>query len=243
MFDPRHAVYSVKGVAAIPLVEDRARAALISLAARANADARSSLLPPSRPETPPLTEDGESSALFSAGSALSKEAASPHVKFATEPQVKVMTPQTAQEFEAQDEGSPPSPASSAASTPSSEYSLNTDHVVKTLTARLSFWSRMSKRPSTQKSEPRTSQDSQASDSDPDIEQRRMSLDAVIKDGKAEPSQIIDSILETNAPPPPTAEQKNSELEDKIVRECVREFTRGGMYFAYAFGTSSMIQGC
>ncbi|KAF9819771.1 hypothetical protein IEO21_01862 [Rhodonia placenta] len=144
LFDPRHAVYSVKRVAAIPLVEDRAHAAL-NLLARSNTETRVSLIPPSRSETPPLAEEvPPASALFSAGSSFSAEAASPHVKFAAEPHVKVMTPQSSRQFPDSDEGSPPSPtlsaASSAASTPSSEYSLNTDTVVKTLTARLSFWS-------------------------------------------------------------------------------------------------------
>ena len=51
----------------------------------------------------------------------------------------------------------------------------------------------------------------------------------------EPAEVLKNILSTTAPPPASAAEKHTELEDKIVRECVKEFTRGGMYFAYTFG--------
>ncbi|CCM00021.1 uncharacterized protein FIBRA_02047 [Fibroporia radiculosa] len=240
LFDPRQIVYNVKGVTAIPLVEARARAALATISARNAADHRSSLLPPSRPDTPPPPEDGQRSAIFSAGSGFSEGVTSPHVRFVMEPQVKVMTPQTTQDFETQDEGSPPSPSSSVASTPSSEYSLNTDNVVKTLTERLSFWSRLSKRSLTAVS---NANELPISETPPVLDpgQQRVSLDSLIDENKQGPGQVINSILATSAPPPPTTEEKHSELEDKILRECVREFTRGGMYFAYAFDITRSLQ--
>jgi len=51
----------------------------------------------------------------------------------------------------------------------------------------------------------------------------------------EPAEVIETILASTAPPPPTVEEKHLEMESKIIRECVREFIKGGMYFAYNFG--------
>ncbi|PCH37867.1 hypothetical protein WOLCODRAFT_161110 [Wolfiporia cocos MD-104 SS10] len=239
LFEPRHAVYGVKGVTAIPLTEDRARSALAVLMRRNSIDSRLSSQPLSRPDTPSLTEDEEAEQAAPAESNAAEGPASPHVKFAEETQVKVMTPQTAHGFENQEEGSPPSPSSSVTSTPSSEYSLNTD-VVKTLTARLSFWSILAKRPATSSNEavPRPSEDSQSSAAAP---QSRVSLDTTSSNAKEQPEQLIESLLSKTASSPPTTEEKHSELEDKVLRECIREFTRGGMYFAYAFDITRSLQ--
>jgi hypothetical protein len=61
------------------------------------------------------------------------------------------------------------------------------------------------------------------------------LDNMMSEGKEEPAQVIESILASTAPPPVTSEERHSELETKVVRECIREYTKGGMYFAYNFG--------
>jgi hypothetical protein len=42
-------------------------------------------------------------------------------------------------------------------------------------------------------------------------------------------------VETLAPAPASTEEQHTVLEDKIVKQCIREFTKGGMYFAYTFG--------
>jgi len=47
--------------------------------------------------------------------------------------------------------------------------------------------------------------------------------------------VISTILATLAPQPTTTEQRHADLEEKIVRECIREFTKGDMYFSYTFG--------
>lgn len=57
----------------------------------------------------------------------------------------------------------------------------------------------------------------------------------MQDEKAEPTEVIESILSATAPPPMSAEEKHSELEEKIIKECTREYVKGGMYFAYNFG--------
>lgn len=63
------------------------------------------------------------------------------------------------------------------------------------------------------------------------------LDAIIREGTEEPSVVLGSILAATAPPPVSSEERHNELEDKIVREVIREYTKGGMYFAYNFGMS------
>ncbi|KAH9952101.1 SacI homology domain-containing protein, partial [Amylocystis lapponica] len=232
LFEMTHTVFSVKGVTAIPLMEDRARTALNALASRHNNDPQMSLIPPEPSLEGSLDSTGVAEEPPSDPSS-SAEPRSPHVKFANEDEVKMMTPLLTSGFDTKPEGSPPSPASSAASTPSSEYSLNTDTVVKTLTARLSFWGRLSKRTAN------VSDDSE----DPETDQTEdpISLETMMKDGQEEPGQVIESILASTAPDPATTAQKHSELEEKIVRECVREFTRGGMYFAYNFDITRSLQ--
>jgi hypothetical protein len=161
------------------------------------------------------------------------------VTFADEDQIKLMTPlHTQSTFPS----SPPSPHSSpntpdsGTSTPNSIDSLASSPIAKTLATRLSFWSRLSKRTTSAESE-------SAKDEDP---AERISLDSLFPSKNptptpnpnprlTSPSEILSTILATTAPPPPTADERKSELEDKIVRETVKEFTKGGMYFAYNFG--------
>jgi hypothetical protein len=61
------------------------------------------------------------------------------------------------------------------------------------------------------------------------------LDNLMSEANEEPAQVIESILASTAPPPATSEERHSELETKVVRECIREYTKGDMYFAYNFG--------
>jgi hypothetical protein len=61
------------------------------------------------------------------------------------------------------------------------------------------------------------------------------FDRLIKGGNEEPAEVMESILASTAPPPATTEERHSELEKKVIRECIKEFTKGGMYFAYRFG--------
>lgn len=61
------------------------------------------------------------------------------------------------------------------------------------------------------------------------------LDTIVHEAKGDPAEVLEGILDATAPAPVTQEEKHSELEEKIVRECIREFTKGGMYFAYNFG--------
>jgi hypothetical protein len=57
----------------------------------------------------------------------------------------------------------------------------------------------------------------------------------MKDAKEEPAEVIGTILASTAPPPATIEERHLEIETKVIRECVREFTKGSMYFTHNFG--------
>jgi hypothetical protein len=116
----------------------------------------------------------------------------------------------------------PSP-SSGRSSPSSELS-QTGPVERTIASRLVFWDRFRKR-----GKPGDFSDSYPVD-DPDA-----SLDTIIAEGRQEPAEVLGDIIATTAPAPTTQEETHNQLEDKIVRETIREFSKGGMYFAYSFG--------
>jgi hypothetical protein len=58
--------------------------------------------------------------------------------------------------------------------------------------------------------------------------------------KHAPAEVMDHILAT-APAPATVEERHSELETKVVRETIREFTKGGMYFAHNFDITRSLQ--
>lgn len=157
------------------------------------------------------------------------------VTFARDDQVKIMTPMHTQSSFGHEPNSPSS--DSGASTPASEDSLTNSPIAKTLATRLSFWTRLSKRTT-----------GPISPSPDDSLTERTSIDSLINTQstsnvnsnlgptiRAGASEVISSILAATAPPPVSAEERKSELEDKIVKECVKEFTKGGMYFAYNFG--------
>jgi hypothetical protein len=214
-------VYAATGVADIPLIEDRARIALKALIARNKSGLkRPSLI--SKKEEPslefvrpfvhvdPPNEDAE----------LSKKG-SPRVQVSSdlsnlEAGRLILRPSSAQ-------------SSSSELSTSSEA---TAPVFKTLAERLSFWSRLSERPaaSTNKqhllvAEPLT------------LTEEQEAFDRLTNGGRELPVEVMESILTSTAPPPVTTEERHSELETKVIRECIREFTKGGMYFAHRFGIS------
>jgi hypothetical protein len=112
-------------------------------------------------------------------------------------------------------------SSSGRSSPSSELS-QTGPVERTIASRLAFWNRFSKR------------GNDFSESYP-VEDPDSSLDTIIAHGRQEPAEVLEDIIATTAPAPATQEETRNQLEDKIVRETIREFSKGGMYFAYNFG--------
>jgi phosphatidylinositol 4-phosphatase len=237
VLDQSQAVYAVKSVGVIPLTEPRAREALRALSARNTVNPRLSLVPTADMTHRESVDDVPSNTDV-------KDSNTPRVTFASEQQVKVMTPTSNHGFESEhsdDESeSASSPSDSAISTPSLEFSVMTGNIAKTLTDRLSFWNKMSRRQSAttieqtllSSSEQHTEPSRQAS------AEERTSIDAMITKDDREPSEILDTILNIQSAPPASVEQKNSELEEKIIKEVVHQFSRGGMYFAYHFGRYS-----
>lgn len=146
------------------------------------------------------------------------------VKFSEECEVKVMTPVAVDGFSTRDTERPPSPASmvSVASSVSSEVSAA--HVTKVLATRLSFWNRLSK-----------TGDAKTSNVESDVDEEDQPLDSLIHEDMSEPQEVLSRIIETAAPPPTTIREKYTELETKILRQTIKEFAKGEMYFAYDFG--------
>ena len=228
--EPTHTIYSVKGVTAIPLIEDRARTVLNALSSKnATRHSLSAIPIDTIPTLSDIASDAESESKTSEADGRST---SPRVTFATEEQVKILSPQATQEaFEVPDR--PPSPSASSvasgmsgASTPSSEYSVgNNAPIAKTLAERLSFWNRLPKRMSYSLAaeEPK--------ETDP--------LNGRIDESDEEPADVLSNILQSTAPAPATIEDKHNELEEKILRQCVKDFSKGEMYFSYNFGMSTL----
>jgi hypothetical protein len=117
------------------------------------------------------------------------------------------------------------------SIPSSEASVLKSPVFKTVASRLSFWSRLSKRTTQTPTLPEFPLVPEPLSANEEHEV----LDKLMKDAKEEPADVIGTILASTAPPPVTIEEKHSEIETKVIRECVREFTKGSMYFTHTFG--------
>lgn len=214
MFEESRKIYAVEDVTAIPLSGlQRAESVTSAVARRKVAKASGSLIvSPSQDE--PSDEPGRP-----------PNEVGPRVKFAEGHQVKVMTPEAVDEFASVDRSpSPASVASSAASSVSSE--VDGAPVAKALAKRLSFWNGLSKRNSLKASEV---------ESPSDAEEEAQPLDSLIHEGMPEPRQVLSQIVKSAAPPPPTIEEKYSELEAKILRQTIKEYAKGEMYFAYNFG--------
>ena len=211
VLDPLHIVYATKGVVDIPLVEDRARMALKGLAVRNN----SGLSRPSLELVTP-SEDNHHAA-----------------KHDAELRKKGSRVQFPSHFNNLQAGrlilQPSSPQSSFSDLSiSSETSEATSPIFKTLAEWLSFWSRLSNRPTTS---PPFNAGALT------LTEEQEAFDRLANGGKEQPAEVI---VASTAPPPSTTEERDSELETKVIRECIREFTKGGMYFAYTFGICNHI---
>jgi len=222
VFDPNYTIYGVKGVTAIPLVEERAKRVLKSLATRNAAATRSSRPAPIAHVIPEFLERSH----VSAGSIHEGKPTLPHVKIADDQRVKVPPPLPNVELEILDR--PPTPSSSVSSTNSSDHSLSSAPISKTVSDRLSFWNRLSTMSHEHLKATGTLGPVAA------IEESE-SFNSMIHEGKEDPATILTGILAKTAPPPSSIEDKHTELEEKILRECIKSFSKGDMYFAYNFG--------
>ncbi|KAF8912099.1 SacI homology domain-containing protein [Gymnopilus junonius] len=232
VLDPSHVVYGIKGVTDIPLVYDRAKTVLNTLAARNNALLRPSLLPIDRKDT-----DVSLDAV--PDEPLPVRPGSPRVQFLSNPSIKFFSNKSSPNVDIGNSIDRPSSAQSSAESDisdASEASAAASPVFQTLASRLSFWSRMSKRTASpmQSEFPPIPQPMS-------LHEEQEVLDHLIKDKKEEPAEVIETILASTAPPPVSNEERHSELEVKVVRECIREFTKGDMYFAYNFDITRSLQ--
>ncbi|KAH0583578.1 hypothetical protein H2248_009201 [Termitomyces sp. 'cryptogamus'] len=236
VIDESHTVYNVKDVTAIPLVEDQARMTLNSMASRNSQIARSSVVasttldtvsscpqdsdtegPLERPRSP---ESDDSEMEIQPRSA-------PRVKFSNDTTLKTRSNKCSSSSSSFGQELQLSSARSSSSDLSSSGQGGAHSpVANTLADRLSFWSRLSKRTSVGNSS---------------VMEDGESLDRIIEDGKTEPAVVLDDILAATAPPPSSSEEKHSELETKIVRECIKEFAKREMYFAYNFDITRSLQ--
>ncbi|OAX41993.1 hypothetical protein K503DRAFT_421235 [Rhizopogon vinicolor AM-OR11-026] len=220
LFDASHSIYGVKSVVSIPLVKTRAKVVLSRIASRNASGNRPSLL---------VGDDGDPQVPRSEGAS-----GGPQVKFADEEEVKVLTPLTEQvKFSVNSDDRPASPEPpSGASTPASDDAMTNSPVI-TIASRMSFWSHRSKRES-----------SLSEAAVRDIEHSLFGVretSSVAQDTQGEVSEVINSIIAAAAPAPNSSEERHTELEERILRECIREFTKGDMYFSLHFDITRSLQ--
>jgi hypothetical protein len=247
-------VFSVQGVTAIPLSEDRARTVLDMLSAKLATAARPSLMPGLSVDSVLRARPGSLDELSLGDEATtvvepsSEHDFTPRVTFADEDQIKVVTPLHSTQFDHDGDDdkddSPPTPSSTTSTI--SEVSAKTGNVAKTLANRLSFWARPNKRTSVSaQSAARDEQDVLEAS----VKEERTAGDPasgnpdetsvpepIAESDEQMPSDVLHSIVQDQGSTPLSQAAQHAELEKKIVREVVREYTsKGGMYFAYTFG--------
>ncbi|KAJ3784104.1 SacI homology domain-containing protein [Lentinula aff. detonsa] len=240
LLNPTHAVYSVKSVAAIPLSEEKARIYVNTLIAR-NALSRPKLQSSITIDT--ISSSTENSPTDPDGSTAITEPSS-RLQF-SEPEITrnktklysaTLSSNSDQSSVQSPSGSTSELSLSGSSTPSVADSQNPSApIAKVLASRLSFWSRLSKRGSVFPMSP--NQDDLPAPEKKSLKPLTLSLHAMDEE---DPTEVIESILSATAPPPDTAEEKHFQIEDKILRECIREFSKG-MYFAYTFDITRSLQ--
>jgi hypothetical protein len=129
-----------------------------------------------------------------------------------------------------------SPASSGYSTPTTA-GTSISPLANTLAEKLSFWK-------IQRGIEGNEASLIASKASGDHETLGEMLDDIDKGDIAgiTPSQAVDDIVAAVAPEPRSAEERYLALEIKVLKETVRQFTKGGMYFSYSFGTTTTLLG-
>ncbi|KAJ8078947.1 hypothetical protein PM082_013231 [Marasmius tenuissimus] len=249
LFDEAHAVYGVRGVTAIPLVESEARTSLHTIASRNTAASRPSLLPSTTMDTISSTtfRDDDAPVVESAPSVSSQsssQANTPRVHFNAPEKLdkdsdnNMFSLNTDEHALSSRSSFDSSFDASGVSTPTSELSSPSSSVAKAVASKLSFWSRISKRNSLFPASPEKENDALSPQPTVKETESALKVDSMIQE---EPRQVLENILSSTAPPPETTEEKHTELETKIVRECIREFVKGGMYFAYHFDITRSLQ--
>jgi hypothetical protein len=241
VLDPHHAIYAAKNVAAIPLTLEGAQKLLTGIRARNTATARISLIATPSSESQNMYQDVSQTVTPTS-------ATEPRVKFVDVPEVKIMTPGAPdQHFVVPDipeADQPTSPASvnsalsSGASTPTSEKS-NTTQLAKILSERLSFWNRLPARRTNMVTSPLEVLNEAEQLETPAVDVAEQVAETDMHSESVEKDELSDA-LAAPASAPVSEEDKHRELEEKILRQTVKDFAKGEMYFAYDFGKSRLV---
>ncbi|KAG9102629.1 hypothetical protein FRC06_001582 [Ceratobasidium sp. 370] len=223
VFSPSRPVYIIKSITAIPLRKDQARTTLNGLIARKTPQTPNPLRP--NPDTEPETpaEDVPD---------LTPVVTEPRVKFAPDPPQVLERPALNQSSTSLSE-STESPTASGASTPlSSTSSLSgTTPVAKMLMNRLTFWSK----PRTLGLAPPAVDTVHAQDTTHNPHTNHTEEDK-------EPEEALQKILDAGeASAPVSTEERNAELTRKILREVVRQYSSGCMYYSLDVDLSTSLQ--
>ncbi|KDQ18061.1 hypothetical protein BOTBODRAFT_29373 [Botryobasidium botryosum FD-172 SS1] len=236
-FSESRNVYGVQGIKYIPLTQDRAVTAM-SIIAQGLAAKGASRSAASRSQTPSSDRDLDSE-LSDDG----QGPASMHVKFASADTPAAGSPPRPIPIQkARSEAAAAALAASLSSPASSSTSLaqSMSESPSSGSPRGSFFKRLSMRG--KKSPPRSASVSGASTPlvDPGSPE---GIHAVLEEDGGVPRHIVASTSNDFIPGTSAniTEEKRTELERKIVKECIREFTRGGMYFSYDFDMTTSLQ--
>jgi phosphatidylinositol 4-phosphatase len=233
VFDESRTVFKVTGVSAILLEHARALAT-VNMLASLTTHHDSTAPPDAKPAPPPIDNSDPINSSNVPDRHINQHdhednhTAPPHVTFAQSERRRRMMSSLSPSSDELDVPTSASSNSSGHSTPTSSFP--TSPVARALAARLSFWSRL---PKPSLNSPISAPGSREPSSD-----TMESLEQHIEYGEA-PSEVLESILASNAPPPATVEEKHSELDEKIVKETTKEFVKGGMFFSYSFGTNTL----
>ncbi|KAG9097512.1 hypothetical protein FS749_006131, partial [Ceratobasidium sp. UAMH 11750] len=223
LFSPSRLVYTIKSITAIPLRQDQARTTLNGLIARKTPQTPNPLRsnPNTEPETP--AEDVPD---------LTPVVPEPKVKFAPDPPQMLERPSLNQSSTSLSE-STESPTASGASTPlSSTSSLSgTTPVAKMLMNRLTFWSK-----------PRTPGPAPPALDTTHVQDTTHNPHANHTEEDKEPEEALHRILDAGeASAPVSTEERNAELTRKVVREVVRQYSSGCMYYSLDVDLSTSLQ--
>lgn len=226
VLDPRNEVCCVKSVAAVPLQEARARPTLEAMANRYN---RTSIviepLPTNADDVDPDDVGLTSSTASNVEEEPNQNSHPTKVKFSDTDDIKLVSPRPGHTFDTRSASPVPSTASSTSSNVSAPSSDSEEPlpITKVIASRLSFWSGL---PSQRRTQSATlAERSQLLDIEPEL------ADDVSPEN-------IRNLQDAASSPPASLKQRHNEMDAKILKECIKEFTKGGMYFAYNFGELS-----
>lgn len=227
VLDACNEVHLIKSVSAVPLLEKQARPILDAMATKYN---RNSM--PADPSRVDFDDPNlDDVAVVSASNTEDSEEqnnSSGKVKFSDKDDVKLVSPRPEKTFEIRSTSPAPSTSSSVSSgilTPVSDAD-DALPIRKAIASRLSFWPGL---PSLRQKSPTV----------PAEETQLLGPEPESPDGTS--PEVLHDLQYTMPSPPATLKQRQNEMDTKILKECIKEFTKGGMYFAYNFGNIRLSQ--